>query len=182
MSDPITIPANEHGVVRIFLLSYQLDMEIEHSGTLDGLADTIGVANLRADDVQLVKHDTITELGLPTFLEMAYAIVPDDLRTHQSALAGLTGQIAIIRSGAFEGKPVTFTDSEDARLIATLHEDGPAQPRLDPLQTTSAEGILDRPVKTKAPKSDARIGGMIATYALIFMFALVGLMIWVGGS
>ena len=32
----------------------------------------------------------------------------------------------------------------------------------------------------KPPKSDARISGMIATVALVAMFALVGLVVWWG--
>jgi hypothetical protein len=35
-------------------------------------------------------------------------------------------------------------------------------------------------VSDKRPKSDARISGMVATVALIVMFALIGLFIWVG--
>jgi hypothetical protein len=33
---------------------------------------------------------------------------------------------------------------------------------------------------TKRPMSDARIGGMVATVALIAMFVLVGLVVWWG--
>jgi hypothetical protein len=40
---------------------------------------------------------------------------------------------------------------------------------------TSLEG------KPKKKKSDAAMSGMIATYALLTMFALVGLMIWIAG-
>jgi hypothetical protein len=33
----------------------------------------------------------------------------------------------------------------------------------------------------KPAKSDARIGGMVATFVLLFLFALTGLMIWIAG-
>ena len=32
----------------------------------------------------------------------------------------------------------------------------------------------------KRPKSDARISGIVATVALLVMFGLVGLIVWVG--
>ena len=32
----------------------------------------------------------------------------------------------------------------------------------------------------KRPKSDARISGMVATVALLVMFGLVGLLVWMG--
>jgi hypothetical protein len=35
-------------------------------------------------------------------------------------------------------------------------------------------------VNDKRPKSDARISGMVATVALIVMFAFLGLFIWMG--
>ena len=32
----------------------------------------------------------------------------------------------------------------------------------------------------KRPMSDARISGMVATVALVVMFAMVGLLVWMG--
>ena len=32
----------------------------------------------------------------------------------------------------------------------------------------------------KPPKSDARIGGIVATVVLVVMFALLGLFVWMG--
>lgn len=169
------IPAHEHGVVRIFALSSDIDMAIAHDGTLASLELALGVL-LKDDDVQIIKIETVSELGLSTFLEMAYAIIPEDLAAQRDAVNALTGTIAVIRSGAFGGDDIIIHDD---MLVATLHEEGGTRAGLAPLTATSAEGILDAPTKTKPPKSDARIGGMIATYALIFMFALVGLMIWI---
>ncbi len=34
--------------------------------------------------------------------------------------------------------------------------------------------------KPKRPKSDARIGGMVATVVLILMFIFVGVFVWMG--
>ena len=37
------------------------------------------------------------------------------------------------------------------------------------------------PPKKKKPKSDARIGGEIATYVLIFLAIFVSAMVWIAG-
>lgn len=177
MSERLNIPPNEHGLLRVFALDSQLEMEIEHAGTLDGLIKALGISALNQDAVQLVKIDSVADLGLTTFLEMAYDITPDDLKENRTTLDALTGQIAIIRAGAITDTNVIIDGA--AKLVATLHEGQTERANLSKLTAKSAEGILDKPVRTKKPKSDARVGGMIATYALIFMFALVGLMIWI---
>ena len=49
-----------------------------------------------------------------------------------------------------------------------------------PLRSEAAEGVLDEPPQPKR-MSDARQSGMVATVALLIMFALVALMVWIGG-
>jgi hypothetical protein len=39
----------------------------------------------------------------------------------------------------------------------------------------------EKPPKKKKPKSDARIGGEIATYVLIFLAVFVGFLVWASG-
>ena len=41
--------------------------------------------------------------------------------------------------------------------------------------------MSNEPPKKKKPKSDARIGGEIATYVLIFLAVFVGLLVWIAG-
>ena len=41
--------------------------------------------------------------------------------------------------------------------------------------------MSEEPLKKKKPKSDARIGGEIATYVLIFLAVVVGLLVWASG-
>ena len=42
-------------------------------------------------------------------------------------------------------------------------------------------GMNEEPEKKKKPKSDARIGGEIATYVLIFLALFVAAMVWIAG-
>ncbi|MGB0608696.1 MAG: hypothetical protein ACPGNR_09810 [Paracoccaceae bacterium] len=41
--------------------------------------------------------------------------------------------------------------------------------------------MSNEPPKKKKPKSDARIGGEIAIYVLIFLAVFVGLLVWIAG-
>ena len=82
-------------------------------------------------------------------------------------------------SAAFGGQEHTLDLPAGTRLVTTLREKA-AIKVTPPLTSDSAEGNLDtKPVKPR--KSDARMSGMVATYALLAMFTLVALMIWVGG-
>jgi hypothetical protein len=49
---------------------------------------------------------------------------------------------------------------------------------LEKLDTDAAKAMLPQP---KPPKSDARMSGMVATAALLVMFLLVAIMIWIAG-
>jgi hypothetical protein len=50
--------------------------------------------------------------------------------------------------------------------------------RFTPLPSQSARGVL---AGGKPPMSDARMGGMVATVALLVMFGLTALVIWLAG-
>ena len=82
-------------------------------------------------------------------------------------------------SAAFGGAAVTLDLPQGTRLVTTLRETPTIAVR-ETLTSDAAEGRLDAP-PARSKKSDARVGGMVAMYALLGMFALVGLMIWVGG-
>ena len=180
MSTQIT--ANEHGKVRVFQLSATLASVLEQEETFASLASALGVSIADPDDVQIVADAVLRDLGLAQFLMMGYGIAEAEIGPEMEALNTLTGSFAVIRSGAFGEAATTLRPSEDAALIATFHEEGAAPAPLTPLQADSAQGTVADPVPpVKKPKSDARIGGMVATLALLVLFALVGLMIWIAG-
>ena len=117
-------------------------------------------------------------LGLAPFLAMGYGVSSEDLAAAPGLQDATEDNFVVIRSGAFGGAAVRLTQSADAQLVATLAEEGATPPHLTSLKSKSAEGLITEPT-TKPAKSDARIGGMVATVALLVLFALAGLMIWV---
>jgi len=177
-----TIAAHEHGKVRVFQLSAALASVLEKEETLDALGAALGLSINDPDDVQVVSEAELRDLGLAQFLMLGYGIAEADIAPEMATLNALSGSFAVIRSGAFGKAASTLRPSEDAALIATFSEDSGDPAPLTPLQADTATGAIP-PAETNAkkPKSDARIGGMVATIALLVLFALVGLMIWIAG-
>ncbi len=182
MTDPTHVKATEHGLVRVFHLSYAVSMEIGHMGTLDGLAEALGVERLDGRDVQIVAIGEISDMGLSEFLTLGYEIDEAEIAPVRPILDELDGKVAILRSGAFDGHDVHLETDGGARLVATLHEGGPPTPTLAHADRTveSAKRQVNAQQEKRRP-SDAAMSGRVATVALLVLFALVGLMIWIGG-
>lgn len=176
----LTVSANEFGLIRVFRLSDSLRDALGGTADMAPLETALGAIIAQPADVQVVSPDALRDMGLSTFLAMAYGIDAGALAATPGLEDGPDAAVAILRSGAFGGAAVALNDSPDARLIATLQEDTPAAASLGGLQSQAAMGAISPP-PGKPAKSDARIGGMVATLALLVLFALVGIMIWVAG-
>lgn len=87
----------------------------------------------------------------------------------------------ILFAAAFPQRPVTLHPDPRLTLIGTYAEDV-APIHFEPLPT--ADAIADTARETEpatnpaAKYSNARMSGMVATAALLVMFALVALMVW----
>jgi hypothetical protein len=111
---------------------------------------------------------------------MGHGIAEADIGPAATMLNALKGNVAIIRSGAFGPDAVTFPDINDVKWIATFDEQGAAPAPMTPLSSDAAKGTIETAEPpAKKPKSDARIGGMVATVVLLLMGLLVWLMIWI---
>jgi hypothetical protein len=175
-----TITANEFGKVRVFQLNYALESEVGGAGDYHRLEHALGVTFANTEDVQIIAQAALDDLGLAQFLMMGHGISQAQITPEMDRLNALTGSFAIIRSGVFGGVAVTLADHDDAKLIATFTEEGAAPAPLTPLTSDSSKGTITPPdTPIKKPKSDARVGGMIATVALLLMGLLVWLMIWI---
>ena len=170
------IPANDHGAL------YVLEVTGTPPAGLTDKSDSallaiLGPVILNTDYVDTITPETLDDMTLLQLVQKGYDM-PISV-ADATALAGLKGTAVLIMSAAFAGQDANLLFPPNVRLVTVLRE----TPRMAVPQTLTSEaatGILQgRP--TKPPKSEARIGGMVAMYALIAMFALVGLMIWVGG-
>lgn len=179
----ISIPAHEASVVRLFAIDLDADALIAFRDPVydgDGnvkwdLKDALGATLLDEDFIEVFHIDDLEEMGLAGYLTEGAGIPAAQVAAHHTTLAALKGHVLLVMSAAFDGFANELVVKPPLRHVATLNEDTvPAS--FEPLPDASAQGALSG---GKPAKSDARIGGMVAMYALLFLFLLVGLMIWV---
>ncbi|HEV8035079.1 hypothetical protein [Yoonia sp.] len=184
MSETFQVSATEHGVIRVFMVNLGADEAARFAENPDATTPApinraLGVDELDHTFVELFALNSLEGVGLAGYLVEGLGVAEADVAPYRSRLNGMSGHVLIVLSKAFGGRAATITPVAPLKWIGTYTEEG-ASVKFAPLPSKGAEGnIASAP--TKAPKSDARVGGMIAMYALIAMFALVGLMIWVAG-
>ena len=184
MSETFQVGPTENGVIRIFMVNLTADdadsfLQASDADTPAPINRALGVDDLDPAFVELFPLSRLEGVGLAGYLVDGLGVAEADVAPYRSRLNGMSGQVLIVLSKAFGGQAATITPTAPLKWIGTYTEQG-ASVKFEPLPAKGAEGA-DTGAAGKAPKSDARIGGMIAMYALIAMFALVGLMIWVAG-
>ena len=171
----LIVPDSDHGKIRVFSVAAPLAGLNDRS--VEALVGTFGNAPLSPDFVDVVDLDVLGEMTLLDYIAEGYDIEPD--AADIAVLSELTGTVVLIMSRAHEGMEITFALADGVRHVTTLGR-GARMTVAAGLESKAAKGVIDG-AKGKPPKSDARIGGMVATVALLVMFALVGLMVWIGG-
>jgi hypothetical protein len=171
----IEIPANDHGYIRVFATDMELPSEVTDKSP-QALLDLLG-ADLDPTYVDIVRISDLGEMKLTDYIAEGYDMKADTV--DKATVDGISGYAILILSRATGDQAVTLNLAPGISHVTTYSPTARMTPP-EPLPDASAKGNLDT-APVKAPKSDARVGGMIATYALIIMFVLVGLMVWVGG-
>ena len=181
------IPAHEAGIVRLFAIDLD-ESEIEafntRSNDSDGANDSypikeaLGATAIDDDFFEIIRLKDLEDYGLDQYLITGAGLPKSEVAAHSVALNALKGHVLLVMSAAFEGYEQELSIKPPLRHVLTLHEDRP-QVKFEPLPSESAKGNFE--TKPGKAKSDARMSGMVATVALLVMFALVGLMIWIAG-
>ena len=170
----LTIPAHDHGQLRVFALDFAPPDALKLK-TTEGLAGSFGVI-LNPAYVDVIDIAALGEMSLKDYVKQGYDFDLDPADT--AALSELQGWVVIVMSRATAGAETTLDLTPGLRHVTTIGTQMTLNPQA-PLESDAAKGVLTPP--TKKPMSDARIGGMIATLALLVLFALVAVMIWVAG-
>lgn len=187
----LSIPANDHGALRVFALTdlrALLPEGVEAAKTQAGLQRLFG-AKLNPDFVDVVMLDDLAGMRLSDYIATGYDMAPD--LVDQRAVDAISGTALLVLSRASGGQEMTLTLAPGVTHVTTYAPFARIAPS-PALTNESAKSPPEAPSEpagdtqsdtqtAKPPLSDARIGGMIATYALLGLFALVGLMIWVAG-
>ncbi|MEM9709565.1 MAG: hypothetical protein AAF871_12345 [Pseudomonadota bacterium] len=135
------------------------------------LEKTLGAGPFDIDGVDIFEASAVQPVGLGSYLVDGHGIEATDLLAFGAQLEGLTGVIVVVTARAFDGDTALLRPKPPLRYIAQFREaQGAPGPAL-PLESDAATEKVSRP--GKKPKSDARIGGMVATAVLIFLALFV---------
>lgn len=169
----IEIPADDFGAIRVFQLKGNLPAGADN--TDENLAALFGTKGLDSTFVDIIKIDDLSAMSLSDYIFQGYDVT---LPAHDlPAVNRIEGYAILILSRASGGRLTTLTPASGVRHVTTYIPETQIEV-IEPLRSDSAAGKLEQG-QSKAPKSDARIGGMVATVALLVMFLLVVLMIWI---
>ncbi|MEL6841314.1 MAG: hypothetical protein AAFP85_18675 [Pseudomonadota bacterium] len=171
----ITIPENDHGQIRVFATDAPLPPAAREK-TPEGLAALFG-ATLDPTYVDIVRISDLGDMTLSAYIAEGYDMTADAV--DKATVDGITGTAILILSRATAGQETTLTLAANLKHVTTYSPTAQITPP-EPLPDASAKGTMAQ-APDKPPKSDARIGGMVAMYALIFMFVFVGVLIWIAG-
>ncbi len=162
----LTIPADDYGQIRVFATDQPLTPDVIEK-TPRGL-EYLFEADLNPDFVDIVRIKDLGDMQLSAYIAEGYDMAAD--LVDKAAVDAITGYAILVLTRATSGIQTTLTLAEGLRHVTTYSPvariDTPER-----LPDASAKGGLDQPAG-KPPKSNARMSGMIAMYALLAMFAL----------
>ena len=169
----LTIDATDHGLIRIFKVTGPAPAGLDEK-TPAALQALFGTDALDPDFVDVVDTRELAGLTLLDYLHQGYDI-PDDALS-DPAVRDLRGLVVLIMSRAARGQGVTLTLAPQVTHRATTGDPAHLRVPAPPFGTPSATGTTPG---GKAPPSNAAMSGRIATIALLVLFAVVALMVWV---
>lgn len=183
MSAQIDIPARETGRIRVFALSMTDDEAKALENDPASRAQALG-ADIDPDYVDVFPLSNLEGVGLAGFLIEGNAIPPTQIapdRDKLDKLDGLGGWVLIVYSRAFRDAATVLKPGPALTLIGTYDETGTDWSASEKVTAEAAKPFTAPPETVRKKPSDAAISGRVATVALLVMFALTGLVIWIAG-
>lgn len=180
MTTSILVPEHETGILRVFALS-MTDTEAEAlKSNPDAIAEALG-ANVDVEQVEVFPLSNLEGVGILSYLTEGNAVSIDQLTPDRAKLEKLGGWVLIVYSKAFRDEAMALSPQAALTLIGTYHEARPDWRATETVTSEAAKPFTAPPETVKKKPSDAAMSGRIATLALIVMFALTGLVIWIAG-
>ncbi|WP_147126082.1 hypothetical protein [Shimia ponticola] len=177
----VTVKPAESGLIRVFAISVPpnefLGRSAEENRAWLGMA--LGGAAL-GETAEVFAVSELEELGLVGYLRDGQGVPEEALAADRAKLSALSGWVAVVPSSAFSDEGGTYDLAPEVTLIGTYAEDG-VDWTGEALAAQSAAPFSSAPLPGKKAKSDARIGGMVATAVLLFLAAFVVVFIWLAG-
>ncbi|HKL70049.1 hypothetical protein [Salibaculum sp.] len=186
MTDQLAIPAA--GVRSVWVFTADLpeaDLE-EFRGADDApgtdrdsrLEQAVGAGRLAPSHVELFMAETMADYGLSDYLVEANGMDASSVDPDRARLDALRGPVLLVLSGALADGIDRLEPKAPLTLVGRYTET-PNFTLRPPLQSVAAPGSIADAPPVKRP-SDAAMSGRIAALALLVLFLVVGMMIWVG--
>lgn len=170
------ISGTERDVLRLFALDLPEDEAqrfVTQKGYVWPLRDALGADRLRTDFVDLVRVADLGEMPLSQYLREAHGVTDESLAGLRDRVDALEGFVIALPAQAFDGTTQTLEVRAPLRWIGTFGEER-AEPAGKPLRSEAARGTTQR-----GKPSDAAMSGRVAAIALLVLFVLVGIMVWI---
>ena len=196
MTETLDLPAQDHGIVRVFALDAegQGPDDWAPGGTPgaggDPLAQAFGIEAIERDYVEVLRLSDLGGMDLPAYLAQGYGVTAEALAPHRTALEAMEGLAVIALPPAFG--PATGQEAAtlplDARLRLVAALPDPAAPSaLPPLSGAAAPGHDPAPPDPPAPapddeRSDARRHGRTVIVGLALLAGAFVLLRVLGGG
>ncbi|MEM9910261.1 MAG: hypothetical protein AAF922_05700 [Pseudomonadota bacterium] len=179
MSERFDIKAGERGVLRLFridLPKQDISNFAEHDEITGRwpLKEALGVEDMNEKFVDVFEISDLSEMGLTGYMTEGLGVSDSEVAPHRDRLDALEGHIVVVLSGAFKGLAVTLLPRPPLRWVGTFFEDRPAVK----FETLPSDGAEPAKPEKKAP-SNAAMSGRVATLALLVIFGITALMIWI---
>lgn len=168
------VTETEIEVIRLYEIA--LPLQEASSITADDVADALGTPRLNEEYVDIFDINTLDEMGLKGYMVEGLGVPKDSITPYSERIAQIDGFVVVVLSKAFESRPIALLNSHPLRLVGAFTERQADQGNVDLTSKAATEKMLK---PTKKPKSQAAQSGMIATFALLFMFLFVAVIVWI---
>ncbi|SHJ02770.1 hypothetical protein [Wenxinia saemankumensis] len=173
------IPPHERGQVRVFDVDLPPGEAKRFAEAAPGsVAQALGVPGLSARHVEVFDLSDLRGLGLRGYLHSGQGVAHEALEPDAALLDGLEGHVALVMSGAFEGRGTAVVVRPPLRWVGTWTEAEAETPGIV-LDSGSAKGPADMAEAGAPVRGPRSRGALVVTLALLLL--AVVLFLWLAG-
>lgn len=167
--DPMFVPANESGKLRIF--TTDLPPEGASAITPTNVEKLLGTP-VEPRKVEIVPHHVVKDMGLSNYLAEGYGISPKSLEGRKAAIDALSGLVIFLPSSAFQGQEATIDPDDSLRFVGLFEEE--PQRAHDMTSSAPKPAEIEPGRRPHTPQQSMRTrSSLIALGALIIAAALL---------
>ncbi len=180
--DPLSMPPGARRVVWVFSVDLpEADLEAftgkaGANGAAPPVAGALGLTRVDPARIEAFDAATMRDYGLPAYLTEANGMDAETVAPDRDRLTALTGPVLLVFGEALPEGTERLKPKAPLRLIGRYAEALDLAPRTAPVSEAAKGPVGDAP---RTAPSQAAMSGRVAGIALLVLFLLVAVMIWV---